>query len=158
MKPWKAFICIFMISLSAWVWKLSGGKFSFLAHEITQDSLLSSTSPVILAASVFHVILFSKLRIPAKTAKIIGFFSSGAIAIYLISYHPIICTNEIENRFTGWAVLHNYDILGRILGLTMGITCITLIIDIFRQLLFKRLKIRLFFSNLSIRFGSNRQH
>ena len=144
-RPLQALICIIIFTSAAWLWKLFGANLEFLNHQITGDSIISLSSPLILAASVCHVILFSKLSLSEKTGKFAAFLSSGTFAVYLIGYHPVLCKNLIENRFTAWAVLRNYEIIYKIIGLALIITLCSLIIDKVRLMIFEKMKIRDFF-------------
>lgn len=138
----KAFAGILALTIAALLWKIYGNDIRIMNLVITKDSPHSYISPVTVLSAVFHVILFSKLRMPKSLSRIISFFAPGAFAVYLINTHPSLWLNEFENRFSGWANLKPAPAIIRILGYSALFVGGALLIDKGRQLLFKKLGLK----------------
>ena len=134
-------VIIISLVLITWGWKIYGKPISLLDMKINQNFFVSYTSPTITTIAVCYVILFSRIRsFNDIFNKIIGFFSPGTFAVYLINDHYLTRNNFISNRFTNIAADHIVICLSKVLCFSVCFVVFSLIVDKIRQYLFSKIK------------------
>lgn len=141
-SAWKAFLGIMLPVLLTLFLKILDFNFQIMNIHFHPGILISYISPMTVSAAVFHVILFSKVKLPGSVNKIIAFFSPGVFAVYLINTHPFLWLNEFENRFAAWSGLRTVSAVFRVLCYSVIFVIISLLLDKIRQYLFLKLKIQ----------------
>lgn len=103
--------------------------------------LISLTSPVIIAESLFLIAVFEKITI-TKPVKVISTISSSIMSVYLIHQHPFIKHLFISGRF---AVSSGETVLFTIAKILLGaaiIFSICVMLDYVRATLFRKMLIK----------------
>lgn len=104
--------------------------------------LVSYTSPTILLAGIALVILFSKLNVTEKWKKFIKLFAPVSFSVYLIHFHPLVKAYILQDRLKG---LLNYNVvlmLLAFLAIIVSVYFICSFIDMIREYIFKKLKVK----------------
>ena len=102
-KPVILCILIVILSLLTFCWKTFGVSISFAGIQISQDILVSYTSPTIVGMSVCYLLLAKQIHVNDKIGKILAFLGRGSFAVYLINDHRYIRQKFLSNRFVDWA-------------------------------------------------------
>lgn len=135
-KCFNLFLGILLLVFITWSWKVYGFEWAFLSIHMTQDTLLSYTSPTILGAAILYIILFSKINFK-HFRKMISFAASGAFAGYILNTQRFIWTYEIANRFSSWAGENFYIILLKVIAFSGVFLFAAILIDQLRNKLFQ---------------------
>lgn len=115
-------------------------NFNFLRTYIT---------PFYLGAAILHVILFSKFRFPGWINKVIAFAAPAAFSVYIVNTNPLFWVHFMEDRFVSWAGGSPVGIAGRTILFSLGFVLAVVIIDFFRQQLFRLLGVHTWAKKLS---------
>ncbi len=104
-------------------------------------SLLSYISPTMLAAGVFLLLGFERLKLPKTACKVIRFLSPMAFSVYVIHVENQIW-KYLDKRFAAYVFLPPLKEAAAIVGTVLAIYVICTAIDYFREKLFAALKVR----------------
>lgn len=136
-------VLLIVMILITWVSKCYGRTFYIFNHRIHDRTLISSyTSPTELGSAVLHVLIFSKLNIPAFLKKTIRFAAPSVFAIYLINTHPLYWNYELNNKFLAYAPRRISVLLPKIMIYSISFFCFAILIDKIRQFIFQKFQIR----------------
>ncbi len=104
--------------------------------------LISNTSPTIIFAAIFLLLIFSRLHIKKSMIKVIRFFAPLTFGIYLIHEEPLIRTRFIENAFIDYV---KCNVIQCVVGVFFTSICIFIfcsLIDKLRLLFFEKVGIK----------------
>lgn len=114
-----------------------------LGRQVYGDMLVQSVSPTMVAAGLGLFLFCAKLPIGEKAGKVIGFFASGALGVYLTHVNVFVWENWMAD---GFAPLANWNpvlmVLG-ILGFGVAIYLVCALADIGRERLFRLVRLPL---------------
>lgn len=143
-----AFIKKFNIGKNVNIGLLLAVQMSFLVITLVSEIVMKEynflceyTSVTIVGMACIELIVFSKLKIMGKIANFLKAITPSIFGVYLIHDNPIFRQIFIENNFI-W-IVHKpvYTIWFWIVGIAVLVMFSCLIIDKFRELLFKLLRI-----------------
>ena len=142
------YFCMFILSTLTCYYLFNLPKNSMKIYFILKNTLsFRAISIVPIIQSLSLVFFLSSIKYNKLLSKIITFLGPLTFGIYLIHEHNLIRKYIISNLFTKYSkYITMQKLLYLIIKKAIAIFCITIIIDYFRNLLFKFLKIR----NLSI--------
>ncbi|HGO5823584.1 TPA: hypothetical protein ACK3JW_001258, partial [Mannheimia haemolytica] len=107
------------------------------------------TSPTIILSGVCLLFLFSNLTLKnEKLIKVILLLSSASFSVYLIHDNPTFRHYIISNLTKPFINDNIFLLLFKIFGIAISIYVIATIIDLFRQLFMKLIKINSLFIKL----------
>ena len=106
-------------------------------------------TPFYVGAAILHVILFSKFRFPGWINKVIAFAAPAAFSVYIVNTNPLFWVHFMEDRFVSWAGGSPVGIAGRTILFSLGFVLAVVIIDFFRQQLFRLLGVHTWAKKLS---------
>ena len=135
-------ISIVLLYVVTWVWKIYAREINFWIFSISQDSLVSYTSPTILGVAILFLILFSNIRINKHGVSIVRFLAPGAFSVYLLNDNHLFRSLFIENRFSNIASLHYSIIVLDVVLFASLFTMTALVVDKPRQILFRKLSLK----------------
>lgn len=118
--------------------------------------LLSYTSPTILLAGGFLLLLFRQLPVRPGPARVIGFFAPPAFGVYLIHAHPLVWVYLLTDRFRGYASLPAPVCVLCVLATACGIFLCCALVDVVREKL-ARLVLPPVFRTVRRLFGRGQQ-
>ncbi len=122
----------------------------------TSNPFLAYNSPLYLIGSVALLCFFINLKIRSKfSIAIINFFAPVCFGVYLIHDNYLIRHYLMKNSF---AFLANFNALSMtllIIGFALAIFISCSLIDWIRELLFRKLKIKIRFANLEERINNS---
>ncbi len=99
----KAAAGIILCTFFTWAWENFGPEFVFVNRRYTGDIFNTYTSPTVLGAGIFHMILFSRFRFPEKVKNIIAFLAPGAFTVYILNTHRLVWALSLKDCFAEWA-------------------------------------------------------
>ena len=91
--------------------------------------LIEYTSPTIVLAAVALLAVFSRLRLPEGTGKMISRLSGHAFGIYLLHSHPLVFRYLLENHYAYLGTASIPAMLGTVLGTALLICLAGLLAD-----------------------------
>ncbi len=112
-----------------------------LHREVGRGLLVSYTSPTILLASIFLLIVFSNIHPKKWLLKLIMYFSPATFGVYLIHDHPIVRKLFITDKFGGLVGENVIYMIAIILGTAIIIFGECLLIEKIRLKIFKCIKV-----------------
>lgn len=133
-------------------WMVEGLGMKVLGEYIPGGLLVSYTSPTILLAAAALLAGFSKLRLPAWTAKPIGFLAPLSFSVYLIHVHPLMWRYVMAGRFIAFGSYGTVKLAVSVLGAALGIYVLCSAVDAIRAALFRWLDLRGRLSRLEERY------
>ena len=137
----KLIIGIIVCNIFIWDWYTFLPDISFGNISWTGGMMSDYDSPVVLMSAICHLLLFRKIKVGPKAAKIICFFSPCVFATYLINANPLFYYKFMDNCFEPLLGL-NIFVLSLIV--VMGAVVFTIcscLIDKIRILLFRLVRI-----------------
>lgn len=134
------FVIAFMVLLSRLMICITTNR--FLGEIKYEEMWTSYISITILAESVCLLLLFKRIHFSKFFTKVIAFLSPLAFSVYLIHDNPIVREYLIADRFISIAGLNPLLMVLAIFGSVLAIFIICIIIDYFRYLLFKVIKVK----------------
>lgn len=120
-----------------------------LVFTLNFNFLRTYITPFYLGAAILHVILFSKFRFPGWINKVIAFAAPAAFSVYIVNTNPLFWVHFMEDRFVSWAGGSPVGIAGRTILFSLGFVLAVVIIDFFRQQLFRLLGVHTWAKKLS---------
>lgn len=117
--------------------------------------LVSYTSPTILMAGIALVILFSKMNIKEHLKKVIKIFAPVSFSVYLIHFHPLVKYYILQDHLKFILDYHVVTMLLAFFGIVLAVYFICSLIDLIREILFKKLKIKEKLINLEHKYLGN---
>ena len=133
-------------------WMVEGLGMKVLGEYIPGGLLVSYTSPTILLAAAALLAGFSKLRLPAWTAKPIVFLAPLSFSVYLIHVHPLMWRYVMAGRFIAFGSYGTVKLAVSVLGAALGIYVLCSAVDAIRAALFRWLDLRGRLSRLEERY------
>lgn len=131
-----------MILLTWIVMLLIENEILFFLKPFGKNYLLEHTSPTILFASIFLVLIFEQLRITPFFQKAIAFFAPAAFSVYLIHAHSFVWKYLLRQRFSLYAAFPVPLEIASILLTAIAIYFLCSFIDMVRIYIFKKLKLK----------------
>lgn len=146
-KSFKSICCFFLTILFSWGTKI---LIEYLAiNQIINKSyfenrniFINYTSPTMVLASILLLKTFINFNIPEKLNKLILKISSLSFSVYLIHEHPLIRTTFIKNQFINIADKSSIKIIGYVLLISMFIYILCSVIDLIRDFIFTKIKLK----------------
>ena len=129
-----------MIGITYYI-KIYGKDILILGLNIEHGRILNYVSPTILIIALMLINVFSKIKIPNVSRKIIAFLSSSSFAIYLLNDHPLVREQYIKNSFLFLLDLRIIKAVMFIVIFAVLFMISSVLIDKVRLLLFKLLHI-----------------
>ena len=129
--------------VSMWLSKLimEAGLFPPLSS-LGGNNLIYHTSPAMLAAGIFLLLLFERLRTSQGINKVIRLFAPAAFSVYIIHGQPFIWNYLLELRFSGYAAFSVPVLTTLVLLTAAAVYVVCSLIDMIRENIFKALKIK----------------
>ncbi len=106
------------------------------------NAIVSYTSPFIVVSGICLVLLFSRLRVAPRAKKIIGFFAPMSFSVYIIHSFYLISKNMIAEHFVALTNLPTVVLLIAVLGSAIVIYVVCSIIDMLREYVFYKLRLK----------------
>ena len=139
----KCVLCILILYILTWCWKIIiGGDIKIMTLSVTNDSLVSYTSPTIVCISILYLALFAQIKTGPITTSVIRFLAPGAFSVYLLNDNRLIRAHYIEGRFDMIVVENSWHLFLIIVCFAIAFTIIALFVDKPRQLLFNKMLIK----------------
>ena len=118
---------------------------SIFTFDLAADS--TQIAPFYLATAILHVVLFSKLKFNAFCKKLINFSVPAVFSIYIINTNKILWNNFILGDFmqgflTSWASSSPVGVFAKITLFSFVLMVAAIVIDFFRQKLFRLLGVQ----------------
>ncbi len=132
------------ISVIAFTWAVKIGLESFLPDFKRSNILVNYTSPTIIAAAIFLLVLFKNLKLPTIICKIIKFMSPLAFSVYIIHVNPLVWQNVMKGLFKELAALPMPLMMLSVIGASLGLYLVCSAIDVIRFYLFKFIRLHKF--------------
>ncbi len=134
------FICVLLTWCSKFILQ---NRFPVMGgYKINYDWLVSYTSVTVVAASVFLLLLFRELRLPAAVKKIVAIAAPLSFGVYVIHGTAPFSTHIIQGKFARFASCPPVVMTLVIIGSAALIYIVCSMIDFIRKLLFDTLKIK----------------
>ncbi len=133
-----------MVTLT-WLFKLAiRAELIPFSERISENCLFSHTSPTILAAAVFLLLFFEKVRPPVFICRLIKLFAPAAFSVYIIHAHPFVWDFLLTGSFASYARLPAAAeiILTVLTAITVYVSCS--LADLVRAGIFRELKLKEF--------------
>lgn len=145
----KAFGCFIAMVLLCWVIQLICKLLAvyFLEDEMSDfaplfGTLLSYVSPAMLIEALALLITFKNVKISGKAQKIVLFLSQASFSVYIIHCHPLIWTYFNPTSFSVYRKLPIPLTAAAVIFTALVIYLVCSLADIFRDKLFRALKLR----------------
>jgi surface polysaccharide O-acyltransferase-like enzyme len=103
--------------------------------------LVNYTSPLIVAAAVFLLLLFSKMQLGTRAQSILRFFAPLTFGVYLLQEEPLIRSAFITGKLTWVASVNGVAIPFITVGISMLVWLAGSLIDYMRTLVFRFLRV-----------------
>ena len=137
-KWYQAILGILLCTVIAWAWKMHGVKVELTSKiTISKSMFVSYTSPTVLIAAIFHVILFSKLRFKNLSQKIIAFMGAGSFSVYILNCQKCIWNYFIKKRFSYLGKGNPVVLIIHTLAFSLAFVICSVLIDFVRRWLFE---------------------
>jgi len=131
-KAWAALILSVLIT---WIGK------AWLPEKTYAYLLVSYVSPTVIIMAIAYLVLFSRMRVSYKSAKLIEAFAPAAFGVYLIHTQKAVWSYLLQGAFSRFALLKGALIPLAVTGSALAIFIICILIEKLRMYLFKILKI-----------------
>ena len=105
--------------------------------------LIEYNSITVLLQSIFLLVLFSRVKV-SKRIRYIEYFSKLSFSIYIIHQQHFVVNYFIKDRFADCVSLSPYCFILVILGSVIIICLLAMLVDSFRDKLFKKFKVKEF--------------
>lgn len=137
-------VYFFVVYLSsAIITLLSKNVIQFVLGSHFEDMWLSYFSISMVVEAISLLLLFERFRVSKSISqKIISFFASLSFSVYLIHEHPFIREQILEGRFSWIGEKSPLIMIVLLLFFTVAIFVLCILIDCFRDFLFRILKIK----------------
>lgn len=157
MKTCTILLIILLLHFVTFMYKIYGLEFSILDIPINKNLFVSYLSPTVLLVSIFHVILFSRLKIKPLGTKIIKFMAPSAFAVYLLNTNRFIYNNVIKGLFANLCNQPILKIFACVLSFSILFELASIIVDKIRMALFRICKVNVLVGKLDNAFNGNSQ-
>lgn len=143
---------ILMVTLT-WLSKMmiEAGILGFL-EPFGGNYMVNNTSPTILAAGIFLLLVFERINTSQVLSQVIRFFSPMAFSVYLIHAHPFIWDHFLTQRFACYADLPVWQEIVFVLLTALAVYVICSLIDRIRMGIFDRLKLKQYLARLEDKY------
>ena len=101
------------------------------------------------------MILFSKMNIKEHLKKVIKIFAPVSFSVYLIHFHPLVKYYILQDHLKFILDYHVVTMLLAFFGIVLAVYFICSLIDLIREILFKKLKIKEKLINLEHKYLGN---
>ena len=136
-KQYKIIIGILILCIITYLYKMYGISRQILNVKITNDLLVSYTSPTVLGCAILYLICFSKIKFNNKFKKIIKFVAPTTFSIYILNNHRLVWNNIMKNLMVNIASQSLISIFMHVIGFSILFVIIAIITDKIRLFLFK---------------------
>lgn len=119
---------------------------------VSENYLFSHSSPTIVAAGIFLLLLFERIHPPVFVKRFIRTFAPAAFSVYIIHAHPLVWDRLLTGTFAPYA---RYSTLPEIImtlltALIIYVACS--LMDLIREGIFKMLKLKELLARVEKRF------
>ena len=141
LHPALALCGYFFCTLISWGEKLlRTGRLGALPWDF--DGLfIQYTSLMTTGAAVFLLLFFARLRISGRAARLVSRLSALSFSVYIIHTHPLMSEHLLTGLFAGWSSLPPLRLTVYVCAAAVGIYLLFSLVDLPRDLLFRKLKI-----------------
>ncbi len=143
LKFWQAILCIIVLTIIPWGWKVSGGTLSIMGFEFQADSLISYLSPTVLGSAILWVLAASKLQFRSWEKKMIRFGAESSFSVYLINTHPMVWIYSMKDCFIFIAGKSTIRMMLYVIGFSVSFVIGAILVDKVRLILVRLLRVRL---------------
>lgn len=139
----KLFLGYTGMILAMWLFKLiaEAGIIPALSF-LGGNYLIYHTSPFMLFAGIFLLLLFERLRTSQRINSIIKLFAPAAFSVYIIHGQPQIWNHLLEGNFSHYASLAVPLEVALVLLTAAAVYIVCSLIDLIRENIFRALKIK----------------
>lgn len=131
---------IIVCTLISWLCKLFENKYGLLlGNSLVEETYLTPTH---LISAMLHLRLFSKLQLRSWLTKLVKFAAPGAFAVYLLNCHDVVMNGMLVDKFAQFSGESLVLLTLRVMGFSIAFVVASILLDYFRQLLFKWLNIK----------------
>ncbi len=139
----KLFLGYSVMILIMWLSRLAAETgFVPVLSSFGGNYLIYHTSPFMLAAGIFLLLLFERLRTPQSVNKIIRLFAPAAFSVYIIHGQPQIWNYLLEQSFSHYTSFPVPLETALIVLTAAAIYIVCSLIDLLRENIFKVLKVK----------------
>lgn len=121
-----------------------GVRYALEAHsfyengkKINGNLLVKYTSPAMLFAAIFLLLLFSNIKVGKAGAKVIGFFAPISFGVYIVHLNALVLKTFINKKFTFVSDYPWYAEIAMIFLIAIAIFVLSAAVDEIRLMLFK---------------------
>ena len=148
-KNSHAIVCILILVLITYLYKIYGLNFSFFNITINKDTFVSYTSPTIVLSAILHLIIFSKLKLNNKISKYASTIGTSAFSIYLLNTQSLFYEKILRDLFVEILNKPIVFIFMIIVLFSIAFCVYSILIDKLRILLFRFLHVDDFANKIS---------
>ena len=149
------FLIIILCAAINFAWNTIISMVSTNPVEWNNSILDQYNSPTMTISAMCYVVLFSRIKIGEKGARLLKFISPCVFAAYLINSHPLIYNEVLFDRFIPLANMNALLAAIIVIAFSLLFTVISCLIDRLRMLLIRLLRIDRFIEKVSILFEKN---
>lgn len=132
---------IIILTIFTWYYCIFGLESNGLIN-INKFMFLSYVSPTILTTAILYLLFFENIKFNNHTNKVIKYFSTSSLSIYLLNDNPIIRLNVISGHFVKYYEKGEIYMIIQILIFTFIFIVASILIDKIRIFIFERLNIK----------------
>lgn len=136
LPPAAALAGIFLLNFISYQLSTSWEGMCFLDVWISPTCVRQFIFPCHFYSAVLHLLLFSRLRVPAAIGRWISALAPGAFAVYIINTQKHVWDGYMENHFASWAVSSPLGVFVRVIAVSVLFVAVSLIVDYLRRQLF----------------------
>lgn len=141
-KVYQSLVVIILCSVIAWAWMMFIGEVKIFGIVLPPSVFVNYISPTVLTASIFHIILFSKIRFSAILKKITSFLAAGAFSAYIINCQKFVWIYVMWGRFVYLADKPLGTIFIHTITFSLAFVVASVLVDHVRIWFFKLFRIR----------------
>lgn len=142
LHPVASIVGILVMGFTAyWFYRYWGGLYIFDTF-ISQALAHQFIFPCHFFSAVLHLLLFSRLRIPAAIGRWISALAPGAFAVYIINTQKHVWEGYMGGRFASCADHSPLGVFARVIAVSVLFVAVSLIVDYLRRQLFRLLQRR----------------
>lgn len=138
-----AFAGIAVCCIISWLWRMYGKPFTlFGGIYVTREQVCTYIAPTHLCAAIYHVILFSKLKVRSSMKKMISFAAPGAFSVYLMNTQEHVWNYIMHERFKYLADGPGSTIFVHVVAFALIFLIVVVLVDFVRQKVFALFRVK----------------
>ncbi len=158
---YAAILGIFFISFVFFYLGIKQDVWTFQIFDFNFVITASINSPFYLSAAILYVVLFSRVKLNSLCKKIVNFAVPASFSVYIVNTNKVFWNNFMwqdfmKNHLASWAESSPFGVFARILIFSFAFVLVVVIIDFFRQKLFRLLGVQNWGRKLSGMFRKNK--